>query len=51
MEFYISAIESYYIRSTILAGIQTNYDEHHEEVFAAIDYLAEQDTSETKDGG
>jgi hypothetical protein len=40
VEFYISAIGSYYIRGTILAGVHSVYDEPHEEVFAAIDYLA-----------
>lgn len=50
VEFYISAIGSYYIRNGILAGVMANYDEHFEEVFAAIDYLAQQDTPESEDG-
>jgi len=39
LEFYISAIGSYHIRGTLLAGVHTMYDEAHEEVFAAIEYL------------
>ena len=47
VEFYVSAIGSYYLRSTVLAGVHAMYDEPHEEVFAALDYLK----SEGKKGG
>jgi len=40
LRFYRSAIGSYHVRRTVLAGTHTMYDDDHEEVFAAIDYLA-----------
>ena len=40
--FYLSAMGSYVIRDTILRGVQSYYDEAHEEVFAALDYLRNQ---------
>ncbi|MCI0704040.1 MAG: hypothetical protein L0241_23525 [Planctomycetia bacterium] len=42
VEFYISAIGSYDIRDTILAGVTKFYDEPHEEVFSAIEHLNRQ---------
>jgi hypothetical protein len=42
-EFYLSAMGSYVIRDTILRGARTFYDEAHQEVFAALDYLRQQD--------
>jgi hypothetical protein len=39
VEFYVSAIGSYHLRRGMLAGVHAIYDEAHEEVFAAIDYL------------
>jgi hypothetical protein len=50
VEFYISAIGSYYIRNTILAGAHMTYDEHHQKVFDAIDYLEEQNQPGKKSG-
>jgi hypothetical protein len=41
--FYLSAMGSYVIRDTILRGFQVDYDEVHREVFAAMDYLRQQD--------
>jgi hypothetical protein len=43
VEFYLSAMGSYVIRDTILRGVRTFYDEAHQEVFAAMDYLRQQD--------
>ncbi len=43
VDFYLSAIGSYSIRGTILRGIQTYYDDAHEEVFAAMEYLRTND--------
>lgn len=48
VEFYVSAIGSYHLRRTVLAGVHTMYDAAHEEVFAALDYLAQQRKSEKK---
>lgn len=39
VDFYLSAMGSYVVRDTILRGVHTFYDEAHEEVFAAMDYL------------
>jgi hypothetical protein len=39
VEFYVSAIGSYYLRRGVLAGVHATYDEAHEEVFAALDHL------------
>jgi hypothetical protein len=39
LRFYLSAIGSYHVRRAILAGTHTMYDDDHEEVFAALDYL------------
>jgi hypothetical protein len=50
VEFYVSAIGSYYLRRTVLAGVTAFYDEHHEEVFAAIDYLESQNEPGKKGG-
>lgn len=38
-DFYLSAMGSYVIRDTILRGARCYYDNTHQEVFAAIDYL------------
>jgi hypothetical protein len=43
VDFYLSAMGSYVIRDTILRGARAYYDEAHQEVFAAIDYLRHQD--------
>jgi hypothetical protein len=43
VHFYVSAIGSYHLRSTVLAGTHAFYDEAHEEVFAAIEHLESQD--------
>jgi hypothetical protein len=40
VEFYVSAIGSYYLRRGVLAGVHATYDEAHQEVFAALDYLS-----------
>jgi hypothetical protein len=42
VDFYLSAMGSYVIRDTVLRGVQTIYDEAHQEVFAAMDYLRQQ---------
>jgi hypothetical protein len=47
VEFYQSAIESYFLRDTMLRGVRTSYDRAHQEVFAAMDYLM-QKTQTTK---
>ncbi len=39
VDFYLSAMGSYQVRNTILRGARMFYDDAHEEVFAAIDYL------------
>jgi hypothetical protein len=39
VEFYVSAIGSYHLRRGVLAGVHATYDEAHQEVFAALDYL------------
>ncbi|KJH69765.1 hypothetical protein [Aliterella atlantica] len=39
VDFYLSAMDSYVIRNTILRDVQSYYDDAHQEVFAAIDYL------------
>lgn len=42
VEFYMSAHGSYHQVRQILAGVNLMYDDAHKEVFAAIEYLAEQ---------
>jgi hypothetical protein len=42
VDFYLSAMGSYVIRDTVLRGARTFYDEAHQEVFAALDYLRQQ---------
>lgn len=39
--FYLSAMESYALRSSVLAGVTTTYDDAHERVFAALDLASE----------
>lgn len=43
VEFYVSAMGSYVVRDTILRGVSANYDEAHQEVFAAMDFLKRED--------
>ncbi len=50
VDFYLSAMGSYVIRDTILRGVRTFYDEAHQEVFAALDYLRRQDQEKGSDG-
>ncbi len=49
VDFYLSAMGSYAIRDTILRGVQGFYDEAHLEVFAALDYLRDQDRAKGRD--
>jgi hypothetical protein len=42
VKFYLSAMGSYVVRDTVLRGVRTFYDEPHQEVFAAMDYLRHQ---------
>ncbi len=46
--FYVRAIGSYHVRSTILAGVNMMYCDDHEEVFAAIKYLEKQNKPKKK---
>jgi hypothetical protein len=43
VDFYLSAMGSYEIRDTVLRGVQSFYDEAHQEVFAAMDHLRRPD--------
>ncbi|MEM8533561.1 MAG: hypothetical protein AAGF95_22155, partial [Chloroflexota bacterium] len=49
VDFYLSAMGSYVIRDTILRDVHTYYDEAHQEVFAAIDYLQTQNQEKNID--
>jgi hypothetical protein len=39
VDFYLSAMGSHAIRDTVLRGVRTFYDDAHQRVFAAIEYL------------